>query len=61
MSLSVAQRDALVLTEDGLLPAVVQDQATGDVLMFAWMDLAALDATIATGEAVFWSRSRQEQ
>lgn len=61
MPLSDEQRQALILTEDGLVPAIVQDAETRAVLMFAWMDIAALDATLETGEAVFWSRSRQEQ
>jgi phosphoribosyl-AMP cyclohydrolase len=43
----------------GLVTAVVTDAATGDVLMVAHMNQAALDATLAGGEAVFWSRSRQ--
>ena len=42
----------------GLIPAVVQDAATGAVLMVAWMNAAALRRTQATGEAHFWSRSR---
>lgn len=45
--------------EDGLLPVVVQDVADGTVLMLAWASQAALDATLTTGEAHFWSRSRQ--
>lgn len=44
--------------ERGLLPAVVQDSATGEVLMLAWMNAEALAQTRATGEAWFWSRSR---
>lgn len=47
-------------TQDGLVPAVVQDEATGDVLMMAWMDDAALAYTLATREGTYWSRSRQE-
>jgi len=43
---------------DGLLPAVVQDAADGRVLMLAYMDAAALAATVATGEVHFHSRSR---
>ena len=43
---------------DGLVPAVVQDAADGRVLMVAYMDREALDATIATGEVHFHSRSR---
>lgn len=43
----------------GLVPAVVQDATTGAVLMMAWMNREALARTRATGEATFWSRSRQ--
>ena len=43
----------------GLAPAIVQDAASGKVLMFAWMNAEALRRTAASGEAVFWSRSRQ--
>ena len=49
----------IVWTTDGLVPAVVQDAATGTVLMFAWMNREALARTAATGEAHYWSRSRQ--
>lgn len=44
----------------GLVPAVVQDQATRDVLMVAWMNREALRLTRETGQAHFWSRSREE-
>ena len=44
----------------GLVPAVVQDSGSKDVLMVAWMNSDALDLTQETGEAHFWSRSRQE-
>ena len=44
--------------DDGLVPAIVQDAAVGRVLMLAWMDEEALDATVATGEVHFHSRSR---
>ena len=50
----------LVFDDRGLLPAVVQDAATGEVLMVAWMNAEALHRTRATGEAWFWSRSRAE-
>ena len=43
---------------DGLIPAIVTDRRTGDVLMFAYMNKKALDETIASGIAHFWSRSR---
>ena len=44
----------------GLVPAVVQDATTGQVLMVAWMNEEALQRTRETGQAHFWSRSRQE-
>lgn len=46
---------------DGLVPAVVQDHSSGQVLMLAWMDAGALRETLETGRMVFWSRSRQER
>lgn len=45
---------------NGFVPAIVQDAATKDVLMMAWMNAESLRITLETGEAVFWSRSRQE-
>lgn len=44
----------------GLIPAVVQDAATKDVLMVAWMNAESLARTLETGETWFWSRSRSE-
>lgn len=44
----------------GLVPAIVQDAHTHQVLMFAWMNEESLRRTFALGETVFWSRSRQE-
>ncbi len=52
--------DHLKFNADGLLPAIVQEQATGRVLMLAWMNRAALEQTLASGRTVFWSRSRQK-
>jgi phosphoribosyl-AMP cyclohydrolase len=46
-------------TPDGLLPAIVQDAENGEVLMLAWMDEAALRATLESGQTHFYSRSRQ--
>jgi phosphoribosyl-AMP cyclohydrolase len=43
---------------DGLIPAIVTEATTGDVLMFAWMNADALALTIETGIGHFWSRSR---
>jgi phosphoribosyl-AMP cyclohydrolase len=44
----------------GLVPAVVQQHDTGEVLMLGWMDDEALRRTLSTGRGTFWSRSRQE-
>ena len=46
--------------EDGLIPAIVQDAVTKQVLMLAYMNAESLMRTLDTGETVFWSRSRQE-
>jgi len=43
----------------GLIPAIVQDFQTGAVLMLAYMNLEAWEATLATGKATYWSRSRK--
>jgi phosphoribosyl-ATP pyrophosphohydrolase/phosphoribosyl-AMP cyclohydrolase len=51
---------AVAWDASGLVPGVVQDAGTGRVLMLAYVNRAALDATLATGEAHFWSRSRNE-
>ena len=45
---------------DGLVPAVVQQHDTGEVLMLAWMNDEALHRTLTTGRATYWSRSRGE-
>ena len=45
---------------DGLVPAVVQQHDTGEVLMLGWMDDEALHRTLTTGRSTFWSRSRSE-
>lgn len=47
-------------TGDGLLPAIVQQHDTREVLMLAWMDDEALRRTLSTGSATYWSRSRGE-
>jgi phosphoribosyl-AMP cyclohydrolase len=51
--------DELLWSEDGLIPTIAQDVATGRVLMVAWMNREALRLTQEKGEAVYWSRSRQ--
>ena len=45
---------------DGLVPVIVQDDATGVVLMLAYMNRLAFERTVATGYATYWSRSRGE-
>ena len=51
--------DQLKYNADGLIPAIIQEQSTGRVLMMAWMNRASLEKTIATGKTHFWSRSRK--
>lgn len=58
--LTDAQREVLGFDDRGLIPAVVQQHDTGEVLMVAWMDAPAIERTLEIGETVFYSRSRQE-
>ena len=53
-------KDEIKFDANGLVPAIVQDAKTKDVLMMAWMNAESLQLTLEKGEAVFWSRSRQE-
>ncbi|MBW0147585.1 phosphoribosyl-AMP cyclohydrolase [Marinobacter arenosus] len=50
--------EAIRWTADGLVPAIAQDAATGDILMMAWMNRESLRLTAEEGHAVYWSRSR---
>ena len=50
---------SLKYDERGLIPAIAQDAATGEVLMMAWMNAEAVARTLATGRVTYWSRSRQ--
>jgi phosphoribosyl-AMP cyclohydrolase len=52
--------DQLKWTEDGLIPAIIQEASTGRVLMMAWMNRASLESTVKTGKTHFWSRSRKK-
>ena len=52
--------DQLKFDAQGLIPAIIQEQKTGRVVMMAWMNRASLESTIATGKTHFWSRSRQK-
>ena len=51
--------ESIAWNADGLVPAVAQDAASGEVLMLAWMSRESLARTVETGEAVYWSRSRK--
>ena len=44
---------------NGLIPAIAQEAATGEVLMMAWMNAEAVACTLKTGRVTYWSRSRQ--
>jgi len=59
-SLDPAVAARLKRDADGLLPAVVQDAESRDVLMVGWMDDEALHRTLTSGRSTFWSRSRQD-
>lgn len=52
--------DEVKWTDDGLVPAIAQDAASGRVLMFAWMNRESLALSVEKGEAVYYSRSRQK-
>jgi len=52
--------EQLKFNSEGLIPAIIQEQSTGRVLMMAWMNRASLEKTIETGRTHFWSRSRQK-
>lgn len=51
--------DALVYNDDGLVPAIAQQHDSREVLMMAWMNRAAIEETLQTGQVCYWSRSRQ--
>ena len=52
--------ERLKFDPNGLIPAIIQEQSTGRVLMMAWMNRASLEQTLQTGRTHFWSRSRQK-
>jgi phosphoribosyl-AMP cyclohydrolase len=52
--------DAIKWDDDGLVPAIAQEQGSGKLLMVAWMNRAALAATVNERRAVYWSRSRNK-
>lgn len=50
---------SLKFNEAGLIPAIAQDESSGEVLMMAWMNAEAVDKTLSSGRVTYWSRSRQ--
>lgn len=58
MTQTASWLDAITFDDKGLIPAIAQDIKTGAILMVAWMNAESLDETVATGRAVYWSRSR---
>ena len=58
--MSDAWLDKVKWAQDGLVPAVTQEAGSGRVLTVAWMNREALDRTVRTGEAHYWSRSRRK-
>ncbi len=51
--------ESLKFDARGLIPAIAQDEQSGEVLMMAWMNAASIRETLDTGRVVYWSRSRQ--
>ena len=60
MNMDTAWLNKVKWNDAGLVPVIAQEAQTGKVLMFAWMNRAALERTAASGEAVYWSRSRRK-
>jgi phosphoribosyl-AMP cyclohydrolase/phosphoribosyl-ATP pyrophosphohydrolase/phosphoribosyl-AMP cyclohydrolase len=60
ISATTEQLGRVTFNEAGLVPAIVQEELTGRILMMAWMNADSLRETMATGRTWFWSRSRQE-
>ncbi len=52
--------EKITYNNDGLVPAIIQEKGTGQVLMMAWMNKESLERSLATGRTWFWSRSRKE-
>lgn len=60
-SVNLPELNQIEFNADGLVPAIAQDFASGEVLMLAWMTAESLAETLATGRMVYWSRSRNER
>ena len=52
--------DDIKWTDDGLVPVIAQDHASGKVMMFAWMNRESLELSVKEGRAIYWSRSRKK-
>jgi len=52
--------DDIKWTDDGLVPVIAQDAASGKVMMFAWMNRESLELSVKEGRAIYWSRSRKK-
>ena len=52
--------DDIKWTDDGLVPVIAQDAASGKVMMFAWMNRESLELSVQEGRAIYWSRSRKK-
>jgi phosphoribosyl-AMP cyclohydrolase len=52
--------DDIKWTEDGLVPVIAQEDGSGKILMFAWMNRESLQLTVQEGKAIYWSRSRNK-
>jgi len=59
-TLSAEQEEIITYNDAGLVPAVIQEKDTGQILMMAWMNSESLKKSLSTGRTWFWSRSRQE-
>lgn len=53
------ETSSLIFDANGLVPCIVQEDGTGEVLMMAWMSAEAVERTLDTGRMTYWSRSRQ--
>lgn len=58
LTISLDWLEQIAWNSNGLIPVIAQDAASGDILMLAWMNRAALSASVERGEAIYWSRSR---
>lgn len=58
MNINIQWLDKVKWNNNGLVPVIVQEISSNDILMFAWMNRKALFETIRIGEAIYWSRSR---